>query len=398
MQRLHSQQGAVLILVIGIVAALAVLAATLVAVTVNAQSGTYHDRMRAKAANVAEGGIDAVLSAMSTEWPKTADQAVDTTALEDTVRGLFPTGGDDGNPNPPTGKLAKIYIYDNSDTNHDGKIDRYDFRYDSYADDVMNVEVQANVGGRKAGIVTQVTASTMTLDTRANTALYAGGVVTMDGVNKNKSAIGIAPGALAGTTADVIAHKGFDAEQSYKYGCGPNVTPYRPPEPVAQLALYDVTPEATLDALQQKCFATKKYPYRYYTSASAASGDDRPLAGVVVVDPPVGTYATVDLSSNATSQSAPGILIVTRGKVIEIGGTAVYYGLIVVRDSPPDGTSFDLGGNASIHGMVVVAGNTKLHGTDQILFDPAISLSLQQQTVVLKVRMVPNTWRQVKPE
>lgn len=401
MQRLHSQRGAVLILVIGVVAALAVLAATLVAVTVNAQSGTSKDRKRAKAVNVAEGSIDAALAQMSAGWPATSAQIIDTTALESTVRGLFPTAGLDGNPNPPAGQsFDKIYIYDNYDTNGDGKINRFDAPYDSYADGVMIVEVQANVGGSKAGIVTQVTAAKTTLDIRANTALYSVGQVTMDGVNKNKSAIGIVPGAPAGTKSDVIAHGGFDADKSYDYGCGSNVFPYRPPDSIAALTLEDVIPSATLDALQQKCFATKKYPYRYYTSsAEAVAAMQTPvLGGVVVVDPPAGQYAQISIRSNETSSTSPGILIVTRGKVIEIGQNATYYGLIIVRDTPPDGTTFDLGGNASIHGMVFVEGAAKLHGTDNILYDPAVADRLRNQTIVLKARMVPNTWRQVMPQ
>jgi len=401
MQRAHSQQGAVLVLVIGIVAALVILAATLVAVTVNAQTGTSHDRMRAKAVNVAEGGVDAVLSAMSAGWPATADQTVDTTALQSTVRGLFPTGGLDGNPNPPAGQsFVKIYIYDNSDTNHDGKIDRLDAAYDAYADGVMNVEVQANVGGWKAGIVTQVTASKTTLDFRPNTALYSSGIITMDGVTPQdkKAAVEVVLGS--GAIADVIARDGFDSETAYRHGCGDGVTPYRPPDPIAALTLEDVMPGATVDALQQKCFATKKYPYRYYKSSDEAfAGTETPiLGGVVVVDPPAGQYAEVKIEGNETSQSSPGILIITRGEVIQIGQNAIYYGLIVVRDTPPDGTTFDLGGNASIHGMVFVEGGAKLHGTDNILYDPAISDLLRNQTVVFKARMVPNTWRQVMPQ
>ena len=395
MQRLHSRQGAVLVLVIGVVAALAVLAATLVAVTVNVQSGTSHDRMRAKAVNVAEGSIDAVLSEMSARWPATSGQTINTTTLEDTVRDLFPTGGLDGNPNLPTGQnFDKIYIYDNADTNRDGKIDRGDAHYDSYADGVMNVEVQANVGGSKAGIVTQVTAAKTTLDIRPNTAIYAGGDLTIDGVNKDKSAIGIVLGAPAGPTVDAITSGEFSPNKSYEYGCGAKMTPIEN----SPLTLDDIIPGPTLDALQQKCFATRQYPYRYYTSASAASADTQPLAGVVVVDPPVGQYATVDLTNNTTSQTAPGILIVTRGKVVNIGNDAIYYGMIIVRDTPADGVSFDLGGNVGIRGMVFVEGAAKLHGDDKLLYDPAIADLLRNQTVVLKARMVPNTWRQVKPE
>ncbi len=396
MQRLHSQQGAVLIMVIGVVAALAILAATLVAVTLNAQSGTSKDRKRAKAVNVAEGSVDAVLAQMSAGWPATSAQTIDTAALASTVRGLFPTGGLDGNPNPPAGQsFDRIFVYDNSDTNHDGRIDRLDAPYDSYADGVMNVEVQTNVGGSKAGIVTQVTAAKTTLDFRPNTSFY-GKNLTIDGVNKNKSAIGIVSTAPAGATADAITSGVFSPDKAYTYGCGANINPMEN----STLTLDDIIPGPTLDALQQKCFATKKYPYRYYTSASAAtSATQTPvLGGVVVVDPPAGQYATVDLTNNTTSQTSPGILIVTRGNVINIGNGALYYGLIIVRDTPPGGVSFDLGGNASIHGMVFVEGAAKLHGDDKLLYDPAIADLLRNQTVMLKARMVPNTWRQVMPQ
>ena len=284
----RGEQGAALLLVLGVTAALAILAATLVAVTVNAQTGSSHDRMRAKAGDVAEGGIDAALAQMSAGWPATSTQSIDTAALETSIRGLFETGGLDGNPNPPAGKsFVKVYIYDNSDTNGDGKIDRLDAPYDSYADTVMNVEVQTNVGGSRAGIVTQVTASKTTLDIRANTALYAGSTLTIDGVNKNKSAIGIVPGAPSGTVADSITSDEYSPNKAYTYGCGPNITPIEN----SPLTLDDVIPGPTLDALQQKCFATKKYPYRYYTTADAAvAGTQTPiLGGIVVVTPQRGS-------------------------------------------------------------------------------------------------------------
>lgn len=397
MHRRNSQEGAALVMIIGVAAALAILAATLVAVTLNAQAGTRDDRMRAKAFTVAEGSVDATLSSLSAGWPATSTQTIDTTALAGTVRGLYPTGGADGYPDSPGGKaFTNIYIYDNFDTNGDGMIDRHDSAYDQFADGVMNVEVQSSVGSRKAGVVTQVMAAKTTLDFRANTVIYAGDTLTVDGVNKNKSAIGIVAGAPAGTAADAITSDVYSPNKAYTYGCGPGVTPIEE----SPLTLDDIIPGPTLDALQQKCFATKKYPYRYYTSSAAATAVSQApiLGGVVVIDPPPGQYATVDLTDNATSQTSPGILIVTRGKVINIGNKALYYGLIVVRDTPNDGISFDLGGNASIHGMVFVEGAAKLHGDDKLLYDPAIADLLKSQTVVLKVRMVPNTWRQVKPE
>lgn len=399
MQRHHGQDGAALVMIIGVTVALAILAATLVAVTVNAQTGTSHDRMRAKAVDVAEGSIDASLSAMSAQWPATSGQAVDTTGptgLQSIVRGLFPVGGLDGNPNPPAGQdFVRIYIYDNSDTNGDGKIDRLDAPYDSYADGVMNVEVQANVGGQRAGIVTQVTASKTTLDI-AKTAIYAKGNLDIGGANSNKNVIGVA-GSESGVTA--ITNGYFTSggnDNALNFGCVPGlVTPVQDPTPT----LYDMIPEMTLDVLQQKCFSTKAYPYRYYTSSAADTGY---LGGVVVVDPPAGQYASVDLKNNTTSATAPGILIVTRGSVT-YSGSGTYYGMIIVRDSPAGTDAFTLGGTTYFRGMVFVNGSAQLNGTGtagdpNLLYDPAVAALLKSNTVVLKARVVPNTWRQVKPQ
>lgn len=408
MQRHHDQDGAALVMIIGIVAALAILAATLVAVTVNAQTGTSHDRMRAKAVDVAEGSVDATLAKMSDTWPATSTQAMDTTAtaaLEDTVRGLFPTGGLDGNPDPPAGQaFVKIYVYDNSDTNGDG-IDRDDAHYDSDADGVMNVEVQANVGGQRAGIVTQVTASKTTLDV-AKTAIYGHGNLTLDGVNQIKSDVGATGSDTTGVNA--ISTGTFEPDtgssNALLYGCAPGVTPVQN----SPLTLYDMIPEITLDALQQKCFATKAYPYRYYTSAPT-SADASYLAGVVVVDPGATGTATVDLKDNQTTPTAPGILIVTRGAVTFTGRGQSYYGMIIVRDPGTNTLAFTLGGGSYVYGMVFVNGAATLNGggaggpglsaTDpNLVYDSAVAGLLKSNTIVLKVRVVPNTWRQVMPQ
>ena len=69
MARLRDQQGATLVLIIGVIAALAILAAAMVALTANVQHNTATHRTQSKAFNVAEAGLDAGQAALWVNWP-----------------------------------------------------------------------------------------------------------------------------------------------------------------------------------------------------------------------------------------------------------------------------------------------------------------------------------------
>ena len=66
--RRDTQRGATLILLIGVIAALAILAATLVMVTVNAQDRTAADRTKTKAFNAAEAALDKSMYSIGMTW------------------------------------------------------------------------------------------------------------------------------------------------------------------------------------------------------------------------------------------------------------------------------------------------------------------------------------------
>ena len=395
MRRLHNDQGAALIMMIAVIAVLAVLGATLVMVTANAQHGTSEDRTKSKSFNVAEAGIDGALYDLSAVWPATSAQAA--TVGSAAIRSQF-QGGADSYPDPPSGaaNFVRVWVYDNSDTNGDNVIDTRDASYDAYADGRMFVEAQAMVGSQKSRVVTEVQVATTTLNFITGTAIYTGGDLVMDGVNKNKWAVGVFPGAPTGTQGNIISGGTIQPAKKSDY-LGPNIFT----EEHSTKTLYDVFPQATIDSLMLKAKTTKALPYRYYTTAAAAEGDSSPFAGVVVVDPPVNTFATVDLTTNSTSPDSPGLLLVTRGDVINIGNNAKYYGLVVVLDTPTKSgkkVSFDLGGNGNIQGMVFVAGDAKLHGDDKCWYDPNVANLLQNQNIYLKVRQVPNTWGEIRPQ
>ena len=70
MRRQTRESGAALILLLGITATLAILAATAVFVLANQQSATAADRTRDQSFNYAEAGLDsAVMAVRTTSWP-----------------------------------------------------------------------------------------------------------------------------------------------------------------------------------------------------------------------------------------------------------------------------------------------------------------------------------------
>ncbi|MEI6727144.1 MAG: hypothetical protein WCN81_13085, partial [Actinomycetes bacterium] len=69
--RRDTQSGATLILVMGVIAALATLGATLVMVTGNVQHRTEADRTKTKAFDAAEAALDQSMYRIGTSWPST---------------------------------------------------------------------------------------------------------------------------------------------------------------------------------------------------------------------------------------------------------------------------------------------------------------------------------------
>src|SRR5665648_1187663 len=103
----NPQRGSSLILIIGVIAALAVMATTLVVLVANVQSNTARDRSRAKAFNVAEGGVDAAQNVLVQTWPtsETGPAVFDEVWFRDQ---MFPDMAEF--PNPPTGAGGFINV------------------------------------------------------------------------------------------------------------------------------------------------------------------------------------------------------------------------------------------------------------------------------------------------
>ncbi|NLG65197.1 MAG: hypothetical protein GX537_06280, partial [Actinobacteria bacterium] len=184
MRRLAHQQGSGLILIIGVVAALAILGATLVVFTNNYQHNTYQDRIRAKTFNVAEAAIDAGMGALSAKWPTAAGAGPDvSTAALTAFRSQFTP---EENPDPVVSAFVNIEYYDNL-TPIDKTItwDKGSSTDPNAPDDRMWLVAQVGMGTKAARIQTLVERTYFESGIPRGVALYTGGNLLSNGGGNN---------------------------------------------------------------------------------------------------------------------------------------------------------------------------------------------------------------------
>lgn len=156
--RRDAQRGATLIILLGVIAALAILAATLVMVTANVQGRTEADRTKTKAFNAAEAALDQSMYSIGMTWPASAGSFTwDSNAFNT----AFLTSGQASEyPN----LTSTVRLAAGPDADHYWLV------------------AQANVGTQKARIRTQISRQSIGVAGVApGVAVYSGGTVTMTG-------------------------------------------------------------------------------------------------------------------------------------------------------------------------------------------------------------------------
>jgi hypothetical protein len=371
------QRGAGLVLIIGVVAALAVSAATLVALTANVQHNSADTQQHVKSFTVCEAGLDAGMAMLSSDWPKssTSIPTFNTTAF----RSRF---SPDDYPDPATGQFIIIDWYDDQDP-----VDT-SIRYDANDNGVMWMVAQAGVGKRKTRVVTEVERTYMKMALPRGIPLWAGGNLTSNGLGNNpKIRIEIPP--PAGTTTTV--HVGGTADtwgvtqSGIAHLTGSDITP-----------LEQIFPQTLVDSLT----VTAQANGRYFTSlAEAEASPVDPiwaptggLSGLCVIDPPAVMEVMVQGNTDLNTEDDPGIFMLLGGSTLSWGGTAQYYGVMYV-----EGTMDTSHGTGDIHGMVITNTNEDLKGTPHILYNDNCIANLDQRFPSLAKR-VKNTWREVQPQ
>ena len=194
MKRTHArEQGSGLVLVIGVVAALAIMAGALVMLTVNVQHNTSSDRLRVKAFNVAEAAVDTAMYDLSAAWPETSGTGP---AFDATWQTTFRAGFDPTEfPTPRTGEFVAVDYYDNQpvvDTSI--KWDKGQTGDAGVPDDKMWLVAQAGVGRKATRIQVLVERTYAGLTLPRGIALCAGGSLLSNGRGNNpKILVEVAP-------------------------------------------------------------------------------------------------------------------------------------------------------------------------------------------------------------
>jgi hypothetical protein len=393
------QSGSTLIMVIGLAAALAILATSLVVLTGNVQSNTARDRTRAKAFNVAEAAVDSAIYAAAIRWP--INSALTPVFNESGFRAGF---GTDEFPNPATGAgdFSQVWYYDNTkvvgqsidgmDTNHS---------YDTQPDGRLWVIAQAGVGARAARIQVEIEQTYFEPIIPKGNVLYAGGdLLSNGGGNNPKIHVDELPPGETTVAADVE-------------GRVDNMAVFQPdvidPNVGAESrTLEEIFPEEARQGIIDVAKTGGRYfgpnPYAgnpAYTTLNAAvtAVKNSPasqmshygeLSGLTVVEATSGTL-DLDRFNQLNTEEYPGVLMVIGGAGIDLTGNKEFWGMIYC-----EGTVSTSRGTPEIHGMLLTTGDIDIRGTADITFDYSALVGLGGRWSVT-AKMVRNTWRELTP-
>ena len=378
MSRISSQRGSTLIMIIGVIAALAIMATSLVALVINVNANTGHQRTQVKSFDVAEAGLDNGLYVLGRSWPNLSTSTLP--AIDETE---FSSQFALDNVPPPTNgqKLVDVQFYDNLVPINTS------VHWDSNGDKMMWVDSRSTVGDRAARVRGLAQQQNAKLNLPHGVVLFAGDGLWMHG---GGTPVGVVPGGLPPNSSTVTAWYGNNDLRTSGSADFSSQTVPRPTVGGIPSAT-DMISSDVLALLKQTAITTGRY-YTNVTAAENALGTG-PLvylktAGNVTITAN-GTFNGDGFSvPSAASPKPPGILIVDGGGVT-FHGTPTFYGIVYCTSGFVDV------GNAKIVGMVVSAGGvSELGGSDQVMYDDRVILNLDN-VVTLAARVVPGSWRQL---
>jgi Tfp pilus assembly protein PilX len=403
MRRYKAEDGATLIMVVGIIAALAIMGASLVVLTTNAQHNTARDRQQTRSFAAAEAAVDDALATLGGQWPGSEALAL---TFDDAAEEAFKTRyvGDGSSGDYPNLQVSIWCFDDGEDINDDGVINEADSTWDQNENDRMYVEAQATVGQRTTRLRALVQRETIGFEIPRGTAFYTEGDLWTHG---GSDAIGVDP---LGQPPEDVPVKGeiggtYSNDGGTDFSDGVNVYVGNPNlEGNADIGnvLYEQSVESVDKMFNPSILdylSLVASPGNYYTDPDQVSSqyippttenpDPDDLTGLVYIES--AELANFQITEVLNSPEKPGILIV-RGGSLTLTGGGEYYGIVFV-----DGGATDLG-NVTIHGAVICAGGaqSELGGSQTILYDDRVWLKLSE-TITLAAKIVPNSWREIPP-
>lgn len=388
LSRARSERGAGLILIIGVTAALAIMATSLVALTANVGHNTYTDRMRAKAFNVAESAVDVSMYQLNAQWPEASGTGPDfSTTWQGTFRGQF---DEDEFPDPEGGQFVVIDYWDNQPTIDESiKWDKGQPGNADLPDERMWVEAQAGVGPKATRIQVLVQRMPYVTNMPRGVALCAGGDLYSNGGGNNPKIyveVPPPPEVVPGGVTSVHVGGSIDAADVTQ------TPPIVQNVGAAAKSPSEVFPQTLVDGLTKLA----KQHDRYFTSAAEA--DASPVdptwaptggvSGLCVID----SAAGYEIRGDYNSVTKPGILMILGGGDLDYGSGGHYWGAIYVT-----GTVLKGHGSYSVHGMIVVDSDQDMRGTTDLYYNDDCIANLNNR-FSLTVKQVPNTWREIDPQ
>ena len=379
MDRLRSESGSGLIMLIGISAALAVLAIALVGVVGNSQHFSLKDRNRALAFNAAEAGLDLGQAALWEKWPGSSAQP----------QAPLGTAAFGAPFTSQSGFSGSVVFFD--DIKPDDMIPYDTSSGTEAANGYMYIRSTATVGGVEASVQAMVQKVELPLRLKEDTALFTVGPLTINGGGAGTFPVGSDPPASSATIYGTSVNPNGNMDY-------PNLN--YPVVVGSPLTVEDVFPSDIITMLTDEA----KLAGQYFTNEAALTANNYAgLQRAISKQPHIIVIENGDLklpfpgSTNSNplwTETDPGIIILL-GKdgqgTLTFAGNQAIWGVLYANNI------FNGSGTMDVHGMVVAKNGGTLSGSRTLNYNANVISNLNKM-VTQSVKVVPNTWREIQPQ
>ena len=217
MNERRSENGATLIFIVGVIAALAILSAALVALGINVMHNTSSQTTEVKAFNVAEAGLDTGQVTLWASWP--GPDATAPTLDATSFRAQFP---ESTFPAPVSGSFIDVQFFDDDGTSLPTPGINRDVHVDQNDNGIMWIESRAATGSGSAKVMACVQKVSRDLQIRDGVAIFTEGLLEIKGTG-NQPVVGLDPPA---EKAQVLAAGDIDFNGQSDTESGIELEPY----------------------------------------------------------------------------------------------------------------------------------------------------------------------------
>lgn len=382
--RRDGQSGSTLILIIGVIAALAIMASGLVVLTANVQSNTANQRTRTKAFDIAEGALDVGMQTLSADWPKAGGTAPTWDATAFRSLGQFANAAEYSSPT--TGNFSDVQFYD--DDAAGGGYTPSSAHTDENNNDMMWVVAKGATGKQRSAVQAKVHRNPVSTNFPHGIALFVGGTLANNAPGQTKK--GMVHIEDQGTAGAVNGYANAFGGQSDAQIFDTGITPHVVTPPVGDAAVPPIDsliPQSIIDQIIVLAQSMGRY---YDVTAGDAIPADK--SGICVINVPNGTSVSLG-NDQINTLDDPGILLVLGGNAvtIDMSGNGEFWGVIYTT-----GICDTAHGTPSVHGMMVCASDLTMKGTPDIYYNDSVITKLSNKWT-LTVSLVVNTWREIRP-